>query len=53
MAKDYLTVQASSVPSERAFSFGTDLGTHALSRVEIIENPDGLGRDLLPYSAHG
>ena len=25
MAKDYLTVQASSVPSERAFSSGTDL----------------------------
>lgn len=27
MAKDYLTVQASSVPSERAFSSGTDLVT--------------------------
>ena len=27
MAKDYLTIQASSVPSERAFSSGTDLVT--------------------------
>ena len=27
MAKDYLTVQASSVPAERAFSSGTDLVT--------------------------
>ena len=27
MAKDFLTVQASSVPSERAFSSGTDLVT--------------------------
>jgi hypothetical protein len=27
MAKDYLTVQASSVPSERAFSTGVDLVT--------------------------
>ena len=27
MAKDYLTVQASSVASERAFSSGTDLVT--------------------------
>jgi hypothetical protein len=27
MEKDYLTVQASSVPAERAFSSGTDLGT--------------------------
>jgi len=29
MAKDYLTVQASSVPAERAFSSGTDLVTPA------------------------
>ena len=27
MSKDYFTVQASSVPSERAFSSGTDLVT--------------------------
>jgi hypothetical protein len=27
MAKDYLTIQASSVPAERAFSSGTDLVT--------------------------
>jgi hAT family C-terminal dimerisation region len=27
MAKDYLTIQASSVPSERAFSSGADLVT--------------------------
>ena len=27
MAKDYLTIQASSVSAERAFSFGTDLVT--------------------------
>ena len=29
MAKDYLTVQASSVPAERAFSSGADLVTPA------------------------
>ena len=29
MAKDYLTVQASSVPAERAFSSGVDLVTPA------------------------
>ena len=39
MAKDYLTVQASSVPSERAFSSGTDLVTADRCRLggETIE----------------
>ena len=33
MAKDYLTVQALSVPAERAFSSGTDLVTAARCRL--------------------
>ena len=33
MAKDYLTVQALSVPAERAFSSGTDLVTAAWCRL--------------------
>ena len=39
MAKDYLTVQASSVPSERAFSSGTDLVTPNRCRMggKVIE----------------
>ena len=34
MAKDYLTVQASSVSAERAFSSGTDLVTSDRCRLE-------------------
>jgi hypothetical protein len=39
MAKDYITVQASSVPAERAFSSGVDLVTADRCRMpgKVIE----------------
>jgi hypothetical protein len=48
MAKDYLTLQASSVPSERAFSSGTDLVTADRCSLggKVIEKTQFLKFDL-------
>ena len=51
MAKDYLTVQASSVPAERAFSSGTDLVTPARCRMsgKTIEMTQFLKSNIADY----
>ena len=51
MAKDYLTVQASSVPAERAFSSGVDLVTPARCRMsgKTIEMAQFLKFNITDY----